>query len=434
MTTQLEQIIYGFAQTPATNDVLTWNGAKWINQPLTTGIGTLGVTHGGTGTATAFTQGSVIFAGASGIYSQDNSLFFWDDTNHRLGIGTNSPSYSIHSSSSVNGPLAITVTNTLSSASALAAYNGINNLGHQFQCGITSSTTAASGMLLSDSAFFRYVGGPGGNGLGISTTSTAPIRFGTGNAEAFRIDQTNNALIIGATTTPAAMLEISGSVLSGFDILMQNNEGLGWRDSGGTPVMALFWDGGDVLNITGGIGGANFYVSELGILVFSIDSSGNFSFQQGNVSYGQGTVTYGGLIVNYNGVATQGNGVPSIYGYGRLTAKTSAQTNIAPYTVSNADGSYLISANVLITTSTLHNFTVTCAYTDESSTSRVLTLNFSQLTGTFVTAITNVTGAGAYEGVPVHIRAKINTAITISTTGTFTTVTYNVEGAITKIA
>jgi hypothetical protein len=53
--------------------------------------GTLGVANGGTGTATAFTAGSVVFAGASGVYSQDNANLFWDDTNNRLGIGTATP-------------------------------------------------------------------------------------------------------------------------------------------------------------------------------------------------------------------------------------------------------------------------------------------------------------------------------------------------------
>lgn len=54
-------------------------------------ITTLGVAKGGTGTGTAFTAGSVVFAGASGVYTQDNASFFWDNTNDRLGIGTASP-------------------------------------------------------------------------------------------------------------------------------------------------------------------------------------------------------------------------------------------------------------------------------------------------------------------------------------------------------
>ena len=60
--------------------------------PLTTGVtGTLGVANGGTGTATAFTTGSVVFAGASGVYSQNNAKLFWDNTNIRLGINTSTP-------------------------------------------------------------------------------------------------------------------------------------------------------------------------------------------------------------------------------------------------------------------------------------------------------------------------------------------------------
>ena len=57
--------------------------------------GTLGVGYGGTGTATSFTTGSVVFAGASGIYSQNNSKVFWDNTNFRLGVGTASPSVTL---------------------------------------------------------------------------------------------------------------------------------------------------------------------------------------------------------------------------------------------------------------------------------------------------------------------------------------------------
>lgn len=139
-------------------------------------------------------------------------------------------------------------------------------------------------------------------------------------------------------------------------------------------------------------------------------------------------------LTTYNGVATTGWGVPAIYGTGRSTARTAAVASVVTYTVGASDGSFLVSANVLVTASTTHNFTVTVSYTDEGNTARTLTLPFAQLAGTLVTAITNVTGAGPYEGMPLHIRCKAATAITMATTGTFTSVTYNIEGTIVQIA
>jgi hypothetical protein len=65
--------------------------------------GTLPVSNGGTGTATAFTAGSVVFAGASGVYSQDNANLFWDNTNDRLGVGTATPGYPVEVNGEVRG-------------------------------------------------------------------------------------------------------------------------------------------------------------------------------------------------------------------------------------------------------------------------------------------------------------------------------------------
>ena len=46
----------------------------------------LNVIYGGTGTDTQFTAGSVVFAGGSGIYAQDNANLFWDDTTNFLNV------------------------------------------------------------------------------------------------------------------------------------------------------------------------------------------------------------------------------------------------------------------------------------------------------------------------------------------------------------
>lgn len=95
------------------------NGTRLIQDTLfnyTTSTGVLAVpaltlttaltpTSGGTGTTTAFTTGSVVFAGASGVYSQDNSNLCWDNSNKRFGIGTSSPSGTAHLKSDTSTPL-----------------------------------------------------------------------------------------------------------------------------------------------------------------------------------------------------------------------------------------------------------------------------------------------------------------------------------------
>lgn len=64
-----------------------------------TGVVTTATTTPNLTISTNLTLGSVPFIGASGGLLQDNALFFWDNTNKRLGVGTNAPGYRFH----VNG-------------------------------------------------------------------------------------------------------------------------------------------------------------------------------------------------------------------------------------------------------------------------------------------------------------------------------------------
>jgi hypothetical protein len=142
-------------------------------------------------------------------------------------------------------------------------------------------------------------------------------------------------------------------------------------------------------------------------------------------------------ITAYNGTATAGNGVPVIVAYGRTTGATAAVASIATYTVGANDGTFEVSANVLVTTATTHAFTLTCAYTDEGSNARTLTMTFGLVAGgVTTTSVANATGTVPYHGVPVHIRCKTGTTITIASAagGTYTTVVYNAEGVIRQLA
>ena len=58
-------------------------------------------------TPDGITLGSVMFAGTAGVISQDNSDFFWDDTNKRLGIGTATPLSFLHIKSAGATPLRV---------------------------------------------------------------------------------------------------------------------------------------------------------------------------------------------------------------------------------------------------------------------------------------------------------------------------------------
>jgi len=78
------------AGTGLTGGTITTSGTISLSTPVT-------LANGGTG-ATSLSAGSVLFSNGSAI-TQDNSNFYWDDTNNRLGIGLNSPTQPLH----VNG-------------------------------------------------------------------------------------------------------------------------------------------------------------------------------------------------------------------------------------------------------------------------------------------------------------------------------------------
>lgn len=79
--------VSGLLKTGTTPTTLTDAGGKILSAALNV----IQPAQGGTGTSTVFTPGSIVFAGTSGVYNQDNAALFFDNTNNRLGLNTVNP-------------------------------------------------------------------------------------------------------------------------------------------------------------------------------------------------------------------------------------------------------------------------------------------------------------------------------------------------------
>jgi hypothetical protein len=186
----------------SSSGTITFSGLKSgvlnVNGSGVVSTATVTVAQGGTGTATAFTQGSVHFAGASGAFSQDNTNFFWDNTNKRLGLGVTTPSkrLSITSSTSQDGVYIQTTT-----FPEVRLYDGANTGIYAIAttAGGYASGTTAGATLLYGSSDIQFLPSAtlamtlkGTGRLGIGTTSpSAPLDIKIGG-EAIRLSGTTS--------------------------------------------------------------------------------------------------------------------------------------------------------------------------------------------------------------------------------------------------
>ena len=365
------------------------------------------VSQGTTLLYSAFHTGSATLTILNGANASIGATSTGNVTNLRGFVG----SMSLTNSGSVTtGTYFSALTPTLSSTGSINTLIGFNatNIGH---------ATLITNALGFDCANFT-------GAVTLTAAYRSQMTSGTGKWGFYASGTADNAFAgnvrIGSVVAPTVALDVTGAALISTTLGVTGNTTL-------TGDLAI--NGGDV---TSSATTFNFLAATVTTL--------NIGAAATTVSIGAltGTTTVnndlavGDQISAINGVTSSGNfGVPVVVASGRSAAQVAAVASVSTFTVGAADGSFEISANVNVTTSTVHDFTVTCAYTDEGNTARTFTFGFAQLAGaTLLSNITNVTGAGPYESPHYHIRAKSGTAITIATTGTFTTVTYNVEGLV----
>ena len=211
-TEQLEAVQAG-SSVRVTSAQIALLASPYAGNPLLPALG-------GTGTGTIFTTGSVVFSGASGVYQQNNSKFFWDNTNFRLGIGTATPAYNLDVSgtASVSSALTIGVQQTTQGSLVLA-----NTAAGAFPTTINANNSASAAWTLTLPA----TGGTNNyalttNGSGVTSwsqisltagvTGVLPVANGGTNASAPGITAFNNITgytAAGATGTTSTNIVFS---------------------------------------------------------------------------------------------------------------------------------------------------------------------------------------------------------------------------------
>jgi hypothetical protein len=231
---------FGFGESDGNHITLLELGA-WS-------AGTMPVSKGGTGNS-SYTAGSVVFSDGTNL-AQNNANLFWDNTNGRLGIGTNTPTSKLDVTGNVNVSGALNVngsSNVNLQIPALLIGNGSGDEGGEIQLATAQTNQSLSGRVIVDvyRNQFRILES-GGNNRGVNIDlSKAPnsasgelIWKASGLVDAGTFVQLDN---IKATVTTSGNRGLSLASVSGTFIcnVGANFNGARVGNSGGSSVFTI---------------------------------------------------------------------------------------------------------------------------------------------------------------------------------------------------
>jgi len=304
-------------------------GSSWVSV-ADPGAGTTGtlqqVTTNGSTTdvgisITTLTPGSVLFSGTGGLISQDNTNFFWDDTNNFLGIGpTGGPSalLDIHSATQ---NVFIQVNATSTNNSQVAFLNGgvgkwrignlynagandfiifdttntlsrltIKNTGQTF---IGSTTTSSGSFVVNNATSDNHIvvlgangpslrfrnagtGGTLNTGLGISTATNNFIQgSASGDYCIFNSSTTASPILFGIYNSGAAQTQEAARISSTQNLLVGSVTDTGQKlQITGTAKITGITTLGSRVNINGAGDNPNWALNVLNFSNFSDGSQG----------------------------------------------------------------------------------------------------------------------------------------------------------------
>ena len=279
---------------------------KTINFTSLFGSGDIAISASPAGVA-----GAIQFSDGS-AFASDAANLFWDDTNNRLGIGTNAPTNLLHVSNASRlsniyiGQAANTAISNTGSDTTINLNNGVGISGgsiitptarlHVKGSGTTSATTA---LLVQNSAGTDIVSVKDDLSVvfnAIITSASSTLRFDVGGVGTIRMS--SDKVGIGGNVTPTARLHVKGSGTTSATtaLLVQNSAGTAIMTSrddlttllGGGLTMPNF------VNITSGSNSIGFETARINFNAtagtFNNQYAFNFNDGGGNNTGTSGTV------------------------------------------------------------------------------------------------------------------------------------------------
>ncbi|MFA7315311.1 MAG: tail fiber domain-containing protein, partial [Candidatus Paceibacterota bacterium] len=293
------------------------------------------------GTSTTFTPGSIVFADASGNYTQDNASFFWDNSNNRLGVGTASPGAHLDIRRSGTGEIAYFLDSSLNGViygtEASLGYLTSASSGTALGFGINGGTDAIR-IATTGNVGIGTVGATARLHLpaGTATASTAPLKFTSGTnlttAEAGAVEYDGTQLYFSPSNSDRNILlqNATATAFTTGSVLFATTSGYVAEDNS-----SLFWDASS--NYLG-IGTAT-PASPLDI--YTNQNIQLYLRSTGSVSYNQIQTTDTGYNSTADGFTFGVNGADA-YFYNRENARIYFGTNDTARMNLNANGNFRI--------------------------------------------------------------------------------------------